>query len=136
MQSQKATKRLFDKKRFYKMNRVSRIRVAKVDKVKEGQTIKFSFHRNEKPREGFVGLYQGKLFAYENTCRHIPITLDYGDNRFFDTEGKFIMCQTHGAIYEPDTGLCTRGPCAGASLYPLKIQEEDGILWFEEGSLS
>ena len=28
----------------------------------------------------------GKLFAYENTCRHIPISLDYGDNRFFTTK--------------------------------------------------
>ena len=118
------------------MNHVSRIRIATVDEVKEGQTIKFSFHREEKPQEGFVGMYQGKLFAYENTCRHIPITLDYGDNRFFDTEGKTIMCQTHGAVYEPDTGLCTRGPCAGASLYPLEVQEKDGVLWFEEGSLS
>ncbi|SVA75908.1 uncharacterized protein METZ01_LOCUS128762, partial [marine metagenome] len=28
---------------------------------------------------------------------------------------------THGAVYEPNTGLCTRGPCAGASLYALEV---------------
>ncbi len=115
---------------------MSRIRIAAVDEVKEGQTIKFSFNREEKPQEGFVGRYQGKLFAYENTCRHIPITLDYGDNHFFDTKGEVLMCQTHGAVYEPDTGLCTRGPCAGASLHPLKIVEEEGVLWFEEAPAS
>jgi len=118
------------------MNLVSRIRIATVDEVKEGQTIKFSFNREEKPQEGFIGRFKGKIFAYENTCRHIPITLDYGDNRFFDTKGQSIMCQTHGAVYEPDTGLCTRGPCAGASLYSLEVQEDNGVLWFDEGSLS
>ena len=36
------------------------------------------------------------------------------------------------AVYAPDTGLCTRGPCAGASLYALAVIEEDGVLWFDE----
>ena len=44
------------------------------------------------------------------------------------------QCQTHGAIYEPDTGLCVRGPCAGASLFALEIVEENGVVWFMEES--
>ena len=111
---------------------MSRIRIATLEEIEEGKTIKFSFKRGERPLEGFVGRFKGKLFAYENTCRHIPISLDYGDNRFFTNRGDALMCQTHGAIYEPDTGLCTRGPCAGASLFPLEVVEEDGVLWFEE----
>ena len=112
--------------------RVSRIRIAAVDEVEEGKTLKFSFKRKERPMEGFVGRFNGTLFAYENTCRHIPISLDYDDNRFFTNQGDALMCQTHGAVYEPDTGLCMRGPCAGASLFPLEVMEEDGVLWFEE----
>jgi nitrite reductase/ring-hydroxylating ferredoxin subunit len=115
---------------------VARICIATAEEVKEGKTLKFSFTRNDQPQEGFVGCFKGKLFAYENTCRHIPITLDYGDNRFFDSKGETLVCQTHGAVYEPDTGLCTRGPCAGASLYTLKVIEEDGGLWFDEASLN
>lgn len=111
---------------------MSRIRIATLEEIEEGKTIKFSFKRGERPLEGFVGRFKGKLFAYENTCRHIPISLDYGDNRFFTNKGDALMCQTHGAVYEPDTGLCTRGPCAGASLFPLAVVEEDGVLWFEE----
>jgi len=136
LQNQTATKRLFHQKRFYRINRVSRIRIAAVDEVEEGQTIKFSFNRGEKPQEGFVGRCHGKLFAYDNTCRHLPISLDYGDNRFFDSKGETLVCQTHGAVYEPETGLCMRGPCAGASLYALEVIEEDGVLWFDEASLS
>lgn len=111
---------------------MSRIRIATLEEIEEGKTIKFSFTREERLLEGFVGRFKGKLFAYENTCRHIPISLDYGDNRFFTNQGDALMCQTHGAVYEPDTGLCTRGPCAGASLFPLEVVEEDGVLWFEE----
>ena len=111
---------------------MSRIRIATLEEIEEGKTIKFSFARGERPMEGFVGRFKGKLFAYENTCRHIPISLDYDDNRFFTNQGDALMCQTHGAVYEPDTGLCTRGPCAGASLFPLEVVEEDGVLWFKE----
>ena len=115
---------------------MSRIRIAEIDEIKEGETIKFSFNRGERPQEGFVGRFKGRIFAYDNTCRHLPISLDYGDNRFFDSKGGTLVCQTHGAVYEPDTGLCTRGPCAGASLYALEVIEEDGVLWFDEASLS
>ena len=81
--------------------RVSRIRIAAVDEVEEGKTLKFSFKRMERPMEGCVGRVNGTLCAYENTCRHIPISLDYGDNRFFTNQGDALMCQTHGAVYEP-----------------------------------
>ena len=113
-----------------------RIRIATAKEVEEGKTVKFSFTRDDRPQEGFVGRFKGKLFAYDNTCRHLPISLDYGDNRFFDSKGESLVCQTHGAMYEPDSGLCTRGPCAGASLHALEVIEEDGVLWFDEASFS
>ena len=116
--------------------RVARIKIADVDDIAEGTTVKFEFTRDDRLQEGFVGRFKGKLFAYDNTCRHLPISLDYGDNRFFDSKGETLVCQTHGAVYEPETGLCTRGPCAGASLYALEVVEEDGVLWFDEASLS
>ena len=115
---------------------MSRIRIATAEEVNEGKTLKFSFTRDDRPQEGFVGRFKGELFAYDNTCRHLPISLDYGDNRFFDSKSETLVCQTHGAVYAPDTGLCTRGPCAGASLYALDVTEEDGALWFDEVSLS
>ena len=113
---------------------MARIRIAAAEGIEEGKTITFSFTRDDRLQEGFVGRFKGHVFAYENTCRHIPITLDYGDNRFFDSTGETLMCQTHGAIYEPDTGLCVRGPCAGESLFALEIVEENGVVWFIEES--
>lgn len=95
-----------------------------------GETRKFDFKRDGVGYEGFVArLSNGSLRAYQNTCRHIPVSLDYNDNRFFTADGDQIMCQTHGALYDPETGQCVAGPCTGASLIALEIREEEGVLW-------
>ena len=56
----------------------------------------------------------------------IALRLDYGDGQFFNGDGSLFVCQTHGAMYHPKTGLCVEGPCAGASLHSLKIETLDG----------
>ena len=98
----------------------------------EGATSKFSFVRDGQKLEGFAARFRGKLVAYQNLCRHIPITIDYDDNEFFDKDRSHFICQTHGAIYDPLTGKCVRGPCPGEFLFPLKIVVEDGVIWLAE----
>jgi nitrite reductase/ring-hydroxylating ferredoxin subunit len=107
------------------------ISVARVADLREGRTIKFHFRRDGIKREGFIGLHQGRIIAYENVCRHLPVSLDYADNRFFTGDGQHLVCQTHGALYDPATGLCLRGPCAGASLFKIDIELRDQKIWIE-----
>jgi len=33
-----------------------------------------------------------------------------GDNQFFAEDGRYLMCQTHNAYYEPASGECIAGP--------------------------
>jgi len=108
---------------------VSRIKIARVDAVAEGQTVKFQFTRGGKPVEGFLARFQGELVAYENRCRHLPLSLDFHDGRFFSRDGKHFVCQNHNALYEPLTGLCVRGPCEEESLKRIKIEVIDGQVW-------
>lgn len=108
---------------------MSRIKIARVDEVLEGQTVKFQFVRGGKPAEGFLARFQGELVAYENRCRHLPLSLDFHDGRFFSRDGKHFVCQNHNALYEPLTGLCTRGPCEGESLKAIKIEVVDREVW-------
>jgi len=103
--------------------------IADAESLKEGSTLKFEFHRGDKTVEGFVARFRGQLVAYENVCQHLPISLDYGDDRFFSRDGRYFICQTHGAIYEPLSGLCVRGPCEGDNLKPLEIEVRDGAIW-------
>lgn len=108
---------------------MTKLRIADADQVAEGQTVKFGFKRAGRPAEGFVARFAGQLVAYENVCRHIPISLDYGDDRFFARDGKHFICRSHGALYEPLTGLCVGGPCVGEKLKSLQIMVEDGGVW-------
>lgn len=106
--------------------------IATIQDLEQERTAKFTFSREGISRDGFVALFDGQIVAYENLCRHIPLTIDYGDNRFFTTDGRQFVCQTHGAIYEPLSGLCVRGPCEGASLRKLEIEVSEGKIFLLE----
>ena len=98
---------------------VPKIKIARADDVAEGETVKFSIPRDGRPLEGFLARYQGKLVAYENRCRHLPVSLDFFEGQFFTQDGQHFVCHNHNALYEPLTGLCTQGPCEGQSLKAL-----------------
>ena len=62
-----------------------------------------------------------------------PMELDWQEGRFFDASGLYLMCATHGAVYAPDSGECVGGPCRGASLAKLRVEERDGqVYWLPE----
>lgn len=107
-------------------------KIADLSALADGQTAKFEFQREGISREGFVVSFNGKPVAYENRCRHLPLTLDYDDNRFFTEDGRHFVCQNHGAVFEPSTGLCIRGPCEGLNLFPLKVEVREGAVWLME----
>ena len=94
--------------------------------------MKFPFTHKGRPAEGFLARFQGKLVAYENKCRHLPLSLDFGDHPLFAPDGNHFICHNHNAIYEPLTGLCVRGPCEGQSLRGLKIEVIGGEVWLLE----
>ena len=102
-----------------------RKKIAKLMELPKGATKRFTFKREGVLIDAFVANFNGDIVAYENLCRHLPITLDYGDGEFFSTDNRFFVCQTHGAFYEPKTGLCIAGPCVGASLIPLETELVD-----------
>lgn len=110
---------------------MAQVAVARLEDLRRQQSVKFKFRREGISRDGFAALYQGEVIVYENLCRHIPISIDYGDNRFFTGDGQHIICQTHGAMYDPKTGLCTQGPCEGASLFKIPFELRNGEIWIE-----
>lgn len=81
----------------------------------------------------FVIRYDGVAHGYLNQCAHVPMEMDWQEGQFFDSAGLYLMCATHGAVYAPDTGQCMGGPCRGATLAKLRIEERDGsIYWLPE----
>ena len=100
------------------------IAIARLGEVRPGQSKKFLLACDGGEIEGFVVNFGGRLYAYVNRCRHVPMGLDWVENQFFTEDGQFIQCATHGAYYVPDTGECIAGPPCGKSLIrvPLRIE--------------
>jgi nitrite reductase/ring-hydroxylating ferredoxin subunit len=77
-------------------------------------------------QKGFVVRYRGKACAFVNRCPHLGTELDWQPGEFFEESGLYLVCSTHGALFEPDTGFCVAGPCRGASLDVVQVRELDG----------
>jgi len=41
---------------------------------------------------------------------------------FLMRTNKFIVCATHGALYEPQSGHCIAGPCNGENLISMAFE--------------
>lgn len=84
------------------------------------------------PREALVLRDEdGTLRAFVNRCRHLPIPLDAGSREFLDRKRRYLVCNTHGAMYRLDDGVCERGPCVGERLETLRLEEREGSLYLE-----
>ena len=80
---------------------------------------------------GFAICFQGQIRAYRNRCPHAGSQLDWVEGDFFDESGDYLICATHGALFDPLSGKCVRGPCAGESLERLSIRICETDLWLE-----
>lgn len=95
-----------------------------------GKGIRFPVTVGGEDATGFVVRYNGTAYAYLNRCAHISIELDWNEGEFFESDGQYLICSTHGAMYAPETGRCAGGPCRGRSLRHIEIIEKDNqIFW-------
>jgi nitrite reductase/ring-hydroxylating ferredoxin subunit len=96
------------------------------DAVQEGgRGVRFPVTAHGEDGTAFVVRYENQARAYLNRCAHIPVELDWNEGEFFESSGLYLMCATHGALYEPDTGRCAGGPCRGGKLLPIRVIEQD-----------
>jgi len=51
-----------------------------------------------------------------NRCPHQGTPLDLLPGRVFSADGRHLVCATHGALFDPASGLCLKGPCKGKRL--------------------
>jgi nitrite reductase/ring-hydroxylating ferredoxin subunit len=82
----------------------------------------------ERALEGFIVNCDGEHRAYLNRCPHVGTPLDLWPNDFLDEDGRTLVCSTHGARFDPLTGACIAGPCAGDALTRLPLRREGDAL--------
>lgn len=97
------------------------------DLLDSGLAVPFDVTYHGQTCRAFAVRYADKVYAYLNRCSHVPMEMDYQPDRFFDSTGHWLMCSTHGAMYEPTTGACVGGPCRGG-LIQIALGESDGVV--------
>jgi nitrite reductase/ring-hydroxylating ferredoxin subunit len=100
------------------------------DLWERGRGIRFDVATPGGPECAFAVRFEGKPFAYLNRCMHLPQELDWNAGEFFDDESQYIVCASHGALYRPQDGTCVAGPCRGARLIAVPVEENaQGVFW-------
>ncbi len=91
-----------------------------------GTGVRFALGDGERAPTGFAIRHGGTVHAFVNRCPHMGTELDWQPGEFFEESGLYLVCATHGALFQPATGFCVAGPCKGASLEGLRTREEEG----------
>jgi nitrite reductase/ring-hydroxylating ferredoxin subunit len=97
------------------------------DLAESGLAVPFDVVYGGHTCRAFAVRWQGKVHGYLNRCAHVAMEMDWQPNRFFDDSGRWLLCSTHGAVYEPDTGACAGGPCRGG-LIRIALSESEGVV--------
>ena len=105
------------------------IAVGRLDELSDPGCREFEIGSGDWPFRGFVVRQGNDLYAYQNFCMHVGHPLNWMPDGFLTKDSAAIICASHGALYEIDTGLCFRGPCKGKSLRKVDVGLRDGIIY-------
>jgi nitrite reductase/ring-hydroxylating ferredoxin subunit len=100
--------------------------VGRLDELSEVSCREFSIGEGDWPFKGFIVRQGDELHAYQNYCMHVGHPLNWKPDEFLTKDRSQIMCASHGALYEIDSGLCIAGPCLGKVLNRVDVRVEDG----------
>jgi nitrite reductase/ring-hydroxylating ferredoxin subunit len=106
------------------MKRVATLDISNL--TQDGQAIPFDYtDAFDRPAKGVLVRWNGELKAYRNLCPHWSMPLDADTGEFFDPNESVLVCQMHGARFDPADGACVMGPCEGDRLEELQVEASD-----------
>jgi nitrite reductase/ring-hydroxylating ferredoxin subunit len=93
-----------------------------------GRGVRFQVQHAGHATPAFIVRHQGCVRGFLNRCAHRLVELDWERGEFFDSEKLYLICSTHGALYDPTTGACLGGPCRGQRLIAVPVVEQEGVI--------
>ena len=98
--------------------------LCQLEDIEDGGSAGFTSEVGGKPRM-LLAVRKGKnVFVYVNSCPHIGVPLDFHAGKFMSRDQKYIICSTHGALFEIEDGLCISGPCRNSYLKAVMVSVE------------
>ena len=92
----------------------------------------FSVKNGALLQDAFLIHFKQRCYAYENSCPHTGVNLNWQKEQFFSLDGFFLQCSLHGALFKPDSGECISGPCQGECLKPVGVFIEENVVYVSE----
>ena len=77
---------------------------------------------------GFVVRRGETVSGYVDSCPHMGVPLAKHLDDYLTEAGNLIKCDWHGALFQPEDGLCVGGPCQGQSLTPWPVEVLNGVV--------
>ena len=105
---------------------VQEVVVCSLEELDDPGSMEFRIGEGDWPFRGFVIRQGDKVYAYQNHCMHLGHPLNWIPDKFLTGDGSQIICASHGAIYEIESGECVAGPCPGKRLHRVEIAIRDG----------
>jgi len=102
------------------------VELGRFDDLDDPGCREFEIGEGDWPFKGFVVRRGDELFAYQNYCMHLGHQLNWRPGEFLNENGSLIVCGSHGAVYEIDSGQCVSGPCPGKTLRAVAVELRDG----------
>ncbi|WP_417527969.1 Rieske (2Fe-2S) protein [Marinomonas shanghaiensis] len=92
-----------------------------IDDIDEGTTK--GFLANDAGQDLlFIVKVKGQIFAWRNACPHVlGAPMAWRKDAYMDAKKQHVACHAHGALFEPDSGLCIQGPCLGKTLEKVPV---------------
>jgi len=95
--------------------------ICALKELKALKTIGFTYLKGEQELNAFIVYKKGEIYAYQNSCPHTGVTLNWQPNQFLSFDEEVIQCAMHGAQFRINDGFCQRGPCRGQSLVGIEV---------------
>jgi len=105
------------------------VEVGPIAELEDPGCREFSIGEGDWPFRGFVVRRGDEVFAYQNFCVHVGHPLNWSPNKFLTKDKSAIICASHGATYEIETGDCVAGPGSGKTLRKLDVSVRDGRVY-------
>jgi nitrite reductase/ring-hydroxylating ferredoxin subunit len=97
------------------------IPVCRLEELADPGARGFRVGEGEWPLRGIVVRVGNDVSAYVNRCPHAGHPLDLKPDTFLSPDRRHLICSSHGARFEPLSGHCVSGPCAGLSLRRIPV---------------
>ena len=102
------------------------VRVGRLDELDDPGCREFSIGEGDWPFRGFIVRKNDAVYAYQNYCVHVGHPLNFKPDSFLTKDNSLIICASHGALYEIESGVCIAGPCPGKTLHRVRADIVDG----------